>query len=243
MPRVIKAEQTRFSGGPARPGPEAALPDSSLPLPASTEADVRQAYEELINVAQEEVSLMLQDAREEATEIYRQAEQQVEQMRASVHEEVRREVLENAAQEVGEILNHAQADADRLLLEANEERRKALESMERQILKLALDVAEKILGIELEQNNAAFLSMLKEALGQIKAEREVTLRVNPSEYVRFFKSRDVTLHTGQGTIQATVINDSNVGFGGVLIETDSGTVDASAQAQLGQIAQQFGIER
>ncbi len=253
--RVIKAEHTRLLTRLSTPATtveetpipppiaEAAPPETPPPeTQTSREADIRQAYEELINTAQEEVSLMLQEARAEATEIYKQAEEDIRRMRQSVHDEAYQLGLKKAEEEVTALLEQAQKEVDTLLAQAKEERDKMLDAVETQILRLAIDTADKILGLELEQNNAAFVSMLKQALSSVKAENQVVLRVNPSEYVRFFKAREVTLHTQNGSISATVINDPTVGYGGCLIETESGTVDAGAKAQLSQIAQNFGLD-
>ncbi len=246
MPRVIKATYARLleePEAPARPAPaEAALPiEDTAPRP-DPQAEWQAAYDELIAAAQEEVTFLLEDARNEAAAIRQKAKREVSELRRRSEEEGFEKGLSRAQNEILELLESAQKEADAVLTEANMERDRVARDMEPQLFRLALDIAEKILGYELESNDGAFLSMLRQALASVKSETKATLRVNPSEYVRFFKSREVNIHTPGGTIAASVVNDPTVGYGGCLIETESGVVDAGVTAQLSQIAHNFGMD-
>jgi flagellar assembly protein FliH len=203
---------------------------------------VQAAYDELIAAAQEEVTMLLEDARREASALVAEAERAAVSLRASAQEDGFQKGLTAARDEVAGLLARAQADADDLIGRAEAARAASLEQMEPRILTLALEVAKKVLGYELDHNESAFLSMLRTALAGVKAETHVTLRVNPSEYVRFFKAREVTMHTPTGSLTASVVNDPTVGYGGCLIETEGGAIDAGAAAQVAQIGRNFGIE-
>ncbi|MDR1157879.1 MAG: hypothetical protein LBK75_06170 [Oscillospiraceae bacterium] len=238
MYRVIKAAQVSLTPLSSFFAETAdAPPESGAPA-----ADVQTAYDELIAAAQEEVTLLLQDARREASALVIEAEHAASTLRASAQEDGFKKGLEAAQDEVSGLLARAQADADDLLKQAEAERTASLERMEPRLLALSLDVAKKVLGYELDHNESAFLSMLRTALAGVKAETHVTLRVNPSEYVRFFKAREVTMHTPTGSLTANVVNDPTVGYGGCLIETESGAIDAGAAAQVEQIGRNFGLE-
>ncbi len=248
MLRIIKSSQVHM-GLPlaAREQEEPTAPpfpdDAPEQEPAcDSENELQQAYEELILAAQEEVALMLQDARAGAQEILRQAEQETTDLRRAAQEEAYEQGMEQARAEVVDLFARGQAEIDRTLEEAVRQRDAMAENMEPGLFKIAMEIAEKILGYELDHNDSAYLSMLKTALNSVKSETHVTLRVNPSEYVRFFKSRQVTMHTQNGSITADVINDPTVGYGGCLIETESGAIDAGAKAQLRQIQTNLGIE-
>ncbi|MDR0381184.1 MAG: hypothetical protein LBH86_04235 [Oscillospiraceae bacterium] len=239
MYRVIKAAQVFLAPPPAA---VAAEHSDASPESGAAETDVQTAYDELIAAAQEEVTLLLQDARREAAALVAEAERAAASLRASAQEDGFKKGLEAARDEVFALLNRAQTDADDIVKQAEAERAASLEQMETRILKLSLEVAKKILGYELDHNESAFLSMLRTALAGVKAETHVTLRVNPSEYVRFFKAREVTMHTPTGSLTADVVNDPTVGYGGCLIETESGAIDAGAAAQVAQIGRNFGLE-
>jgi flagellar biosynthesis/type III secretory pathway protein FliH len=208
-----------------------------------SEAHLQAAYDELVAAAQEEVAMLLQDARDNASAIVSRAETSAKELKAAAAEEGYGEGLAHAQDEVKDLFTRAQADIDATLETAVRERDNMIAQMEPKLYKVAIDIAEKILGYELENNENAYLSILKSALGNVKAENHVTLRVNPSEYVRFFKSREVTLHTAAGSITAEVVNDPTVGYGGCLIETESGAIDAGVDTQLEQMSNHLGIPR
>jgi flagellar biosynthesis/type III secretory pathway protein FliH len=77
--------------------------------------------------------------------------------------------------------------------------------------------------------------MLRTAMESVKADKKVHLRVNSADFTRFFNERGVTLNTSSGSVEASVAIDPLVEPYGLLIDTDSGTIDASLNAQLEQI--------
>jgi len=246
-----KAAPKRHPGPPEAPGAaeEFRQATQSSPVrPVNTEMaeaalkSAERSRDELLALTSSQAADMLREAREEARNIGRQAEEEADALREQVRREAYKEGLEKAAREVEALMARAQAEIDRTLEEARRQHSAMMDNLEPRIFKLALEVAEKILGYELDHNDNAFLSMLKQALGSVKSDDHVKLRVNPSEYVRFFKSREVTLHTQNGSLKAEVINDPTVGFGGCLIETESGAIDAGVDAQLDQIGRNLGLE-
>ena len=245
MPRVIKAVYTRFAEqgetAPPEKGKQPELPREPG-AGAEPEADFQAAYAELISAAQDEVGLMLQDAREEALTLVRETERQAEAIRETARTEGRREGLAQAARETEDILRDGQNQIDALLAKGAQEHTALLDGMEPRIYGLALEIAEKILQLELDRNDEAFMSMLHNALENVRAESSVTLRVNLREYERFFGERQIKLYTSRGQMDAEVVIDPLVEQDGLMIETESGTIDAGAKAQLEQIRAGLGFE-
>lgn len=244
MAKVIKAGLTRYTG--ADTDTDTKKKHVSSPeneefskgdetRDASTDAEFNAAYEELIAAAQDEVGLMLGDARNEALTLIQTAETQANDIREIARTEGYREGLERAAGETAEILSNGQKQADEITARANAEHKRLIDGLEPQVYKLAFEVAEKILGLELDRSDEAFMSILNNAMESVKAEQAVTLRVNSSEYDRFFNARSITLNTSRGGIEAKVNIDPVVQPGGLIIETESGAIDAGAHAQLEQI--------
>ncbi len=251
MSRIIKASLARFAGKPddaerppEQPGEEPSAPEGSEnDSPLVPDPDIQAAYDELIAAAQDEVSAMLRDARDEAQIILKDAERQADDVRQNGYEEGYRLGLQQAQTDTEEILARAERDAADLMTQAQTEKENMLREMEPKLLRLSLDVAEKILHRELEEDDSAYMSILSNALGAVKAESKVTLRVNPSDYVRYFNSREnAKIRTANGNVTAQVMIDSSVGSGGCLIETDSGAIDSSPSAQISQIANSLGVD-
>ena len=244
LPRVIKACRVRLTEDRGkRTGDRGRGAEEKSPAGAGADLEcAEQARDELLSLARGQASQTLEEAREEAHQLTRQAEREAGALRERIRQEAYRQGLEQAAQETAELLARGQAEIDEILREAHRQRDATLDSLEPRIFKLALETAEKIMGYELDHNEKAFLSMLSQALTSVKNESRVTLRVNPGEYVRFFKSREVTMHTPNGALKAEVVSDPTVGYGGCVIETESGDIDAGAAAQLSQIQRNLGLE-
>ncbi len=250
MSRVIKSTYARVDAtkpiviGKKEPAAEAVQkPEPAVEIPPrDLEAEFQDAYDELLAAAQDEVAMILEDARNEAARIRQECEKECEILLAQSQEKGYSEGMEKAGEEVADILGRAQADANATIAAAYDERDKILEKTEPQVLSLSFDIAEKILQIELNRNDTAFMSLIQNALASIKAEKRVILHVNPADYVRFFKSREVTIHTSNGPVSAEVYNDPNSDSYACLIDTESGMVDAGVDAQISQIRHGFGLE-
>ena len=262
--RIIKAGKTRLLPPEERPRllkpaialetPEETAPDSGGEWERELEereAMIQAAYDEVIDTAQREVTLLLEDARRQAREITGGAEAKAEKMREDARAEGFEKGLgigfadgvEKTERALEDLLREGQDSVDKALADAYAERDRLLMEMEPKIYRLALDVAEKILGMELDSNNAAFLSLVTTALNVIQCETRVTLRVNAEEHIGPFRSKAETrLKTERGSVEADIVTDMGIQPHGCLIETGNGTVDASADAQLEQIARNMGIE-
>jgi flagellar assembly protein FliH len=241
LAKVIKAGSARILEA-SKPKPKAAASAAGEPgqEPAAVdaqniEAELRAAYEDLVAAAQDEVSNLLGDARMEATALIRAAETQAGEIRANALRDGRQEGLEQAAQEAEALLRDGRRQIDDLLRQGDAAYKRMMDEVEPQVFRLSMEIARKVLGYELDRDDKAFLGMLRAAMESVKADKKVNLRVNSADFTRFFNERGVTLNTSSGSVEASVAIDPLVEPYGLLIDTDSGTIDASLNAQLDQI--------
>jgi len=216
------------------------------------DASYQAAYDEVIEAAQQEVSLILKDARHQARELVEQAEAGADKVRETAYTEGYNKGFETGVSEgagraenaLEGLLREGQDEVDRVLAAAFAERDKLLDDMEPKILRLSLDIAQKIIQLELDQNDQAFLSLVAAALDVIKCESRVTLRINAEQHTGTFRSRAAAqIKTAQGSIEADIVTDLGIEPNGCLIENGNGTVDASVGAQLEQIGRNLGLEQ
>ena len=206
------------------------------------EREFKAAYEELMSAAQDEAALRLEDARGEASSMLIEAKMQCDGIRQEAYDEGFAEGKTQAEQETRDILRTAQADVQAVLEQAEQERLAVIEETKPGMYRLALDIAEKILKYELDENHEAYMGILSSAMDHVRTEGTVTLHVNVAEFTRYFGGQDkAKLRTAEGMVSADVTADPSVEPGGCLIETDSGVVDASAGVQLEQIGQSLGL--
>lgn len=192
------------------PAAKAAARDAS-PSPRRG-AVVKRAVAE----ARSEARRILADANREAEELRERAAAEAREMREAAYQEG----LETALSE----LNHA-------LLEAQERRDAALGGAERDLLRLAVKLAEKIIGREIERDDAALADIVSAALRHARQQESLTVRVNPSDLPRVQAHRERLDPSGRARF-IDLVPDPRVAQGGCVIEGESGTVDARLDTQL-----------
>lgn len=167
------------------------------------------------------------DARAEARRILSDAAREAEELRERAAREA--EELREAAYQEG--LESALAELNHVLLEAHERRDAALSGAERDVLRLAVKLAEKIIGREIERDDAALADIVSAALRHARQQESLTVRVNPADLPRVQAHRERLDPSGRARF-IDLVADPRVAHGGCVIEGESGTVDARLDTQL-----------
>ena len=130
----------------------------------------------------------------------------------------------------------AQAQADRRLGEIEASVRSRLEAVERaleqvfldwegRIMELALAISRRIVGEACEAPGEAAMHVARIALRKLGSEARVILRCHPQDLTTL--EREKELWGGRGGVRKVVLEpDETIGRGGVILETDTGTIDA-----------------
>ena len=167
------------------------------------------------------------DARAEARRILADAAREAEETRGRAEREARE--LREAAYEEGR--EAALSELHVILLEARERRDAALSGAERDVLRLAVKLAEKIIGREIERDDAALADIVSTALRHARQQESLTVRVNPADLPRVQAHRERLDPSGRARF-IDLVADPRVAHGGCVIEGESGTVDARLDTQL-----------
>ena len=167
------------------------------------------------------------EARAEARRLLAEAESEAQRVREEAEAEAR-ELRERAFAEGREA---ALSELSGLLLDARERRDAALAEAERDLLRLAVKLAEKIIGREVERDPTALADIVAAALRHTRQNEMLTVRVNPSDLplVEAYRSR---LDPAGRARFLDIVADPRVRHGGCVIESESGTVDAQLDTQL-----------
>jgi type III secretion protein L len=167
------------------------------------------------------------EARAEARRLLAEAEREARELRETAEREARE--LREAAYEEGR--EAALLEFTELLLEARERRDAALQSAERDLLRLAVKIAEKIIGREVESDAGALADIVSTALRHARQNESLTVRVNPSDMPAVESHRARLDPSGRARF-LDLVSDPRVRPGGCIIESESGTVDAQLSTQL-----------
>ncbi|MEN9308629.1 MAG: hypothetical protein RL173_2561 [Fibrobacterota bacterium] len=130
----------------------------------------------------------------------------------------------------------AQAQADRKLGEIEGSVRSRLEAVERaldqvfldwesRIMELAMAISRRIVGQACEAPGEAAMHVARMALRKLGSEARVMVRCHPKDLTTLEHEKE--LWGGRGGVRKVALEpDESVGRGGIVIETDTGTIDA-----------------
>lgn len=205
-----------------------------------------------VSAAREEASQLIDDATRDCQELIRGAEERAlalvddaQRRAAEIEAQAKREGFD---QGVGDGRAAAQAEMDEMLETmrglvemARVERHKIIETAEPEIVKLSVTIAERILNTQVSVDQNVVLEMVKSAITRLVNRETVTVRVNPADVETMRDHRD-KLMTMNDIDNMRVIEDQRVDRGGVVIETDAGTIDAKISTQLREVRRLLAVE-
>jgi len=111
-------------------------------------------------------------------------------------------------------------------------REQMIHETERQMVQLALAIARRVVQREISLDQDLLVAMARVALDRLGESAQVTVRLNPEDFEATASAR-----TAQWTgTQVTVVADARVGRGGCRVESEFGTMNAGADAQIQEIA-------
>lgn len=116
------------------------------------------------------------------------------------------------------------------------DRDRYLRAIEREVVRLALAVAARILRREAQMDPLLLTGAVRVALGQLAATSEIHLRV-PAKEAELWK--ETMAHLPNLTAKPLVVADGTMLLGDCVIESKAGTVDLGIRAQLGEIERGF----
>jgi flagellar assembly protein FliH len=210
--------KTENHSGPSIPlTPNPNKPVSGIEMASSDFLAVEQKSESLIRQAQIKASEIEKDAYEKGF-----AEGQ------------------KAGQEVGENMMEALLKQyAKSLEELRKLRKDVFVSSEREVIRLALEVAKKLIKREVVLDEELILTLVKVALSRAAEQTVLTVRVNSKDYQVIQRYQSAQSSGSLLNDGVKLIEDSAISRGGCLIETESGLVDARIEEQLREIEKGF----
>jgi flagellar assembly protein FliH len=120
----------------------------------------------------------------------------------------------------------------REMIESIREQRSAvISAAEPELVRLATAIAERILHTELTVNPNVVVENVRQALTRLVSREVVTLRVHPADHDMIRQHRDAIV-AASDVEHLRIVEDQRVDRGGVIVETDAGTIDSKIATQL-----------
>lgn len=220
------------------PGTPTGTLDSGAPIDPDTGFEVRKRaavigkdeFDASNNAArimadtQAKAAQIIADAEAKASEITQQAQTEADAMKASAHDDGFKAGSDQAAAQYTQMISeHSQR------MEAKEN------EVANQIRQLSLAIAKKIIGKELEFNPEAIVDMAKKHLQSIRQRREVYFRVSPSDLEHLREAKAALVDQLGRAKEIEIRSDDTLTPGSMIIETESGTIDARIETQMAVI--------
>lgn len=232
------AEPEQYHVAYAEPEP-LELPSPQAP-PVDVEALAQQARS-LIDTAETRAKALLQSAHDRAAQLLAEAERRAELLTESIHAEARGAGHAEGVAAADSEMNEMLATMRNLVDMARVERHKLMESAEPEIVRLAVGIAERVLHQQIALDRGVVIEMAKVAIARLVEKESVTVRVNPGDLERMREHREEMLASGE-IKNFRVVEDQRVDRGGVVVETDGGTIDARISTQVNEAKRVLHIE-
>ncbi|WP_224250258.1 FliH/SctL family protein [Hyalangium gracile] len=166
--------------------------------------------------ARQSAQTIIEDANREKERILAEAQREREEVLAKAREQGRQEGL---------------AQSTEVLLRAKMQAGEMLANNERDIIALAMKIAEKVIGRDVERQPELMIDMCATAIEQIRNARAMVLRVHPKT-AQVLRARKPELMELIGrAVDLAIREDPEVSSVGCIVQTEFGTVDAQLPTQ------------
>ncbi len=192
---------------------------------------VRAEARAIVDRAVEDSEAMLRDAATRAKALVVQAQAQSDGIAEAARTMGHVEGVAAGRIEIDAQLAQAVSSIQAVVEEARAQRQSVIESAEPELVKLAMSIAERIVHEQITVDPNVVVDNVRQALTRLVGREVVTLRVNPADLDTIRAHRD-TIAGANDVEHLRVVEDQRVDRGGVVVETDAGTIDAKVSTQI-----------
>jgi len=149
--------------------------------------------------------------------------------------EAEKAALEAADRKIEAVMNrYAEA-----ILDIGRCKRLLYAQAEHEVVKLALEVAKKIVHREVQVDPEIIQTLVRVALGHVAAKSPVTVHLNPADYNFMLERNGGAARCNSGDREMVLVADRSVDRGGCLIETECGDIDARIEEEFREVEHSF----
>lgn len=145
------------------------------------------------------------------------------------------EGLKKGNDEVQKLISEAKSIKDEII----REKERLYKECESDMVNVILEIANKIIEINLERNNDIILNLIKKGLENYTAFDKVTVRVCEKDYEYCIKNKDRLLKNIEFINDINILKDLTLKKGDCIIETSSGIIDSGVYTQLKTLKKNF----
>jgi len=125
------------------------------------------------------------------------------------------------------------------VLEIGKLRKRLYHQVEREVVKLAVEVAKKIVHREVQADPEIIQTLVKVALGHVAEKSAVTVHLHPSDYNYILEHRSELSSGPEDGREVVLLADKSIERGGCLIQTECGDIDARIEEEFQEVERGF----
>ncbi|MGE5545152.1 MAG: FliH/SctL family protein [Bacillota bacterium] len=220
------------------PQTENDLADAQAEVREEADRIVKETEEmviEILEKARLEAKNIIADAREEAEEIRLKAEKEAALLKEQAIDHGYHEGWEKAREEARQQIEKARQESEDLVEQAKQERIGIIRSCESIIVRMSMDIAQKIVEKELTTNPDIIIELVKNILDYMNTAEFYKILVNPDDFVTLAAEFGKQSLFSSVNDRIQILADENVSRGGCVVETDLGLVDATLETRVSSL--------
>lgn len=200
-------------------------------------AELRLTKDQKENIFQRENELLEKEA---AFEMWRLEQEefineQSQERCQSAAEEGFNQGYQDGVNEAQKQVNGFLQQAEEIVRLSQEDYKRRVQEAEPAVLELSLHIAEKIIGVSLKEDNNAWISLVKQALNEVREQEEVKIYVHPFWYEATLKQKEELKEAAMHAAELMIYPDGQLPENGCVIDTPFGKVDATLDIQLSEM--------
>ncbi len=167
--------------------------------------------------------------------IIKEAYMQADQIRTNAFKEGYAAGIDEAKAKMQALIREKTVEWNSIKADLDEFRTAVIEELEENILQLSFDIAEKIVNIQLEKDDIVYINIVKRAIESLKAKEKFILRLNETQYTKYFKDGWAWLADEMQCAPFTAARDTSVKPYGCIVESEEGIVYAGVEDQMNKL--------
>jgi len=179
---------------------------------------------------------MLKEARMQAEMMVQKAVNQVSDIKQEAWQQGYTKGVQEAKAEYAALWQEKMSMLQGILEEIQAAQEETVRELENSVLQLSLEIAEKIVNIQLERDDILFVGLIKKAILRLNPKEKFTVRVNQREFDKYFQNGGEWLSEELQSVPFVAVKDATIAPGGCVLESEDGVIKAGVDAQLKTIA-------
>ena len=195
------------------------------------EAKAMDAAARIINTAEMQANEILNRARMEALAVQSKIEAETQAEAAKILKETEESAYNSGMSKAKAEGDKIIAEANKILTDAKNQRQFLQETLEPDIVKIIIDISDKLIGNAKNLNPKTITYLVKQGFGVGVITGNVKILVSPADFDTVCESKDELLALTDGMANLDIVKDLSLNPLDCIIETSMGHIDCSLEGQ------------